>query len=165
MPGQEHAVPAAIAGEPGRGRVPYWRALLESRWHARLREITELSLAYHGAAADGPGLHGDGGPGDGGRGDGGRGDGGRQQEIQQLLHRTVAARRKLADLEEALDRLTDGRFGYCEQCGSAIPAVLLARVPERRYCQHCAAAAPALALVGGPAAPDGGQGSGRRSQG
>ena len=30
---------------------PRWRALLEDRWQARVREITELSLAYHTAAA------------------------------------------------------------------------------------------------------------------
>ena len=38
---------------------PRWRVLLESRWRARLLEVTELSLAYHDAAAapalsDGP---------------------------------------------------------------------------------------------------------------
>ena len=30
---------------------PRWRALLEARWQARLRELTELSLAYHVAIA------------------------------------------------------------------------------------------------------------------
>lgn len=31
---------------------PQWRALLEARWQARLTELTELSLAYHAAAAE-----------------------------------------------------------------------------------------------------------------
>ena len=30
---------------------PRWRTLLESRWRVRLLEVTELSLAYHDAAA------------------------------------------------------------------------------------------------------------------
>ena len=43
------------------------------------------------------------------------------------LRRTVTARRKLADVEDAL-----------AQCGSAIPATLLTLVPEARYCLRCA---------------------------
>ena len=101
---------------------PQWRALLEARWQARLEELTELSLAYHAGAAaivdggvDGPG----------------------QQEAQLLLRRAVAARRKLEDVEEALGRLAAGRYGRCEQCESAIPAGLLALIPETRYCPRC----------------------------
>jgi len=95
-----------------------WRALLEDRWQARLRELTELSLAYHGAAEE---SHG----------------GADRQEARVLLHRAVAARRKLADVEEALGRLAGGGFGQCEQCGSAIPAGTLASIPESRYCPRC----------------------------
>ena len=93
---------------------PRWRALLEARWQARLKELTELSLAYHGAADTPGGTGGDTG----------------QQQVQALLSRAVAARRKLADLEEALGRLTAGDFGRCEHCGSAIPPGLLAIIPE-----------------------------------
>jgi len=101
---------------------PQWRALLEARWQARVREVTELSLAYHVAAATCPD---------------GAGDGSGQPEARALLHRAVAARRKLADVEEALGRLAAGRFGSCEQCGSPIPAGLLAAMPETRYCGRC----------------------------
>jgi len=101
---------------------PRWRALLEARWQARVREVTELSLAYHVAAAAIPG---------------GTGDGAGQPEVQALLRRAVAARRQLADVEEALGRLAAGRFGSCEQCGSQIPAALLAAAPETRYCPRC----------------------------
>ena len=52
MLAEDQAVPAAAAlalpAEPG---GPFWRALLEDRWRARLREVTKLSLAYHQAAA------------------------------------------------------------------------------------------------------------------
>ena len=100
---------------------PRWRALLEARWQDGVREVTELSLAYHAAAASAPGA----------------GAGAGQPETEALLRRAVAARRRLADVEEALGRLAVGSFGRCESCGSAIPAGLLATVPETRYCPRC----------------------------
>jgi hypothetical protein len=101
------AMPAApAAAQPAAG--PRWRALLEDRWQRRLREVTELSLAYYQAA--------------------------------DVI--AVAARRKLADTEEALGRLAAGSFGRCEQCGSALPPGVLAVIPETRYCPACAAGRP-----------------------
>jgi RNA polymerase-binding transcription factor len=115
----EALAPEAPAGPGG----PHWRTLLEARWQALLREVTELSLAYHAAEAAGP-------------------------HNRALLCRTIAARRKLADVEEALDRLSAGTFGRCEQCHMPIPVSLLAVSPDRRYCPTCAAECPA---VPGPA--------------
>jgi RNA polymerase-binding transcription factor DksA len=103
-------------------RGPHWRARLEARWQAYVQEVTELSLAYHVAAAAVPD---------------GTGDGAGQPEIAALLRRAVQARRKLADVEDALARLAAGRFGSCEQCGSPVQAGLLAAVPETRYCARC----------------------------
>ncbi len=112
-----------MTGEPSVATPgPRWRALLEARWRAHVQEVTELSLAYHVAAAAVPG---------------GTGDGTGQPEIAALLRRAVEARRKLADVEEALGRLAAGSFGCCEQCGSAIPAGLLTAAPETRYCPRC----------------------------
>ena len=99
-------------------RGPHWRLLLEARWQARLQDVIELSLAYHAAAAEGRGQPG-------------------RAEARRLLRRAVAARRKLADTEEALGRLAAGSFGRCEQCRSPIPAPLLLGVPEARYCRAC----------------------------
>jgi RNA polymerase-binding transcription factor DksA len=87
-----------------------------------VQEVTELSLAYHVAAAAVPD---------------GTGDGAGQPEIAALLRRAVQARRKLADVEDALARLAAGRFGSCEQCGSPVQAGLLTAVPETRYCARC----------------------------
>ena len=67
----------------------------------------------------------------------GTGDGAGQPEIAALLRRAVEARRKLADVEDALARLAAGRFGCCEQCGSPIPAGLLTTAPQTRYCPRC----------------------------
>lgn len=112
---------------------PEWRRLLETRWQERLAEVTELSLAYHGAAAAAPAS---------GQRDSRDGD-----EARRLLRHAVAARRRLADTEDALDRLSNGRFGRCEECGSPIPAVLLEAAPEDRYCPSCAIPGPALATA------------------
>jgi RNA polymerase-binding transcription factor DksA len=120
-------------------RGPRWRALLEARWQTRVQEVTELSLAYHVAAAAVPA----------GRGAGPAYGDGAQPEITALLRRAVEARRKLADTEEALGRLAAGRFGSCEQCGAEIPAGLLAATPETRYCPRCDAAPPRVGVLAG----------------
>ena len=114
---------------------PRWRALLEMRWRARLQEVTELALAYHEAAAAAGGRRA-GRSGTGRSGTGGSGDAGLQ--LQRLQRRTVTSRRALADTEEALARLSAGRYGWCESCGGAIPARRLAATPETRYCARCA---------------------------
>ena len=121
-----------LTGPEGDGPVraggPQWRALLEMRWRARLQEVTELALAYHEAAAAAA-AHGTGGGGEGGL---------QVQRLQRLLRRTVISRRALADTEEALARLSAGRYGWCEGCAGAIPARRLAAAPETRYCARCA---------------------------
>ena len=111
-----------IHAASGAARGPVWRALLEAQWRARLQEVTELSLAYHEAAAvmaaasTGP-------PG--------------ERNLRQLLRRAVAARRALADTDEALSRLASGRYGLCEGCAAAIPAWLLTAAPDARFCPRC----------------------------
>ena len=128
----------------GGARGPVWRALLEAQWRDQLQEVTELSLAYHeaasaaAAAAEAPaGAAPASRPG--------------ERKVCKLLRRTVAARRALADTEEALGRLASGRYGLCEGCAAAIPARLLAAAPDARYCSRCRprpvrAAGPALAV-------------------
>src|SRR5258708_38035773 len=114
-PAPASALPTA-SGRQRRSR--HWRSLLEARWQARVQEVTELSLAYHGAAETIP-------------------SGNRSTQERLLFRRAAAARRKLADVEDALCRLPAGRFGSCEQCGSAIQAGLLALSPETRDCLAC----------------------------
>jgi RNA polymerase-binding transcription factor DksA len=118
---------------------PRWRALLEARWQARLRELTELSLAYHVAIAAAPDRAGS-----------GSGAGrAAEPEARALLRRAVTARRKLADVEEALSRLAAGEFGRCEQCGGQIPDGLLATAPELRYCARCDGEPSAIRALAG----------------
>ena len=112
---------------------PRWRAILEARWRIRLQEVTELSLAYHAATADGP-------------------DGIEGRHARRLLRGATGARYRLADTEDALGRLASGRFGRCEQCGALIPEALLAGAPESRYCARCAAGTGAVPAAAATAA-------------
>ena len=68
-------------------------------------------------------------------------DGSADKRARRLVRRTVAARQRLADTEDALNRLAAGNFGECEQCGAPIPVVVLFPAPESRYCPGCAGAA------------------------
>jgi RNA polymerase-binding transcription factor DksA len=127
--------------------APRWRAILETRWRIRLQEVTELSMAYHGAAS------------------GGTDD----RDARRLLRRAVAARQRLADTEEALGRVSAGVFGRCEQCGAPITERLLVAAPESRYCARCAGTAAGTLTAGTPAAgtltagiPTASTGAGRR---
>jgi RNA polymerase-binding transcription factor DksA len=140
MPAQSTSLQQTRALPAGPKRPP-WRALLETRWRAWLQEVTELSLAYHHAAAAAPDRLGG------------------EPRARRLLGRAVAARRKLADIEEALERLAAGHYGRCEQCGSPIGSALLVVVPEERYCPRCAAES-GMAGTGGP---DGAEQSGPRA--
>lgn len=44
---------------------------------------------------------------------------------------------QLNALDAALQRLADGRYGRCEQCGAEIPAPRLAAEPEAALCLDC----------------------------
>jgi RNA polymerase-binding transcription factor DksA len=52
---------------------------------------------------------------------------------------TAQARQHLADIEAALARLADGRYGTCERCGGPISPARLAARPAAATCITCAA--------------------------
>jgi RNA polymerase-binding transcription factor len=139
-------MPANPAGRsPAAGSLPYWRAMLEARWQAQLVQLTELSLEFHEAAAAVPGAPGGGPrPGRDGAAGGRAAPPGthtvRARRLRSLACRTVAARRALADIDEALARVKPGRFGRCEQCADAIPLAILTQTPEARFCPACVSA-------------------------
>ncbi len=91
---------------------PAWRRLLEARWQRRLAAVIRLSVAYHDASA-------------------------RQAQADALMRQAVEARRALSDTEEALARLSAGRYGRCEQCEAEIGVADLVAEPETRYCAAC----------------------------
>ncbi len=44
----------------------------------------------------------------------------------------------LGEISQALDRITKGNFGQCEECGNPIPKGRLQALPYARYCVDCA---------------------------
>jgi RNA polymerase-binding protein DksA len=52
------------------------------------------------------------------------------------------ARRHLADLDRAEERLAEGSYGTCERCGQPIGAARLEARPAARTCIDCASLAP-----------------------
>lgn len=61
------------------------------------------------------------------------------------------------EAQAALDRLDQGRFGECEDCGEQIPKARLDAIPYARYCILCATAhsnGRANINVGRPNSPD-----------
>lgn len=100
------------------------RALLEARWRDTLERITALSIAYHDAAQFAP----SGVP---------ASHGGRSRQARRLARQAVAERQTLAEIEAALERITAGRYGQCEQCGRLIATARLAAQPHVRYCAAC----------------------------
>ena len=118
--------PAAEARYLHPSALPKWRTLLALRWQERLEQVTELSPGLApkrtlptrtgtSPPAWRPAGGGPDPPPDG---------------------RAPAG--PMAEIEAALARVASGRFGWCEQCGTAIPAELLTSEPERRYCEACA---------------------------
>jgi DnaK suppressor protein len=61
-------------------------------------------------------------------------------ERAQLSAVLDATRRRLAELDLALQRVETGGYGICEQCGRPIPAERLAARPSASTCVQCAAA-------------------------
>jgi RNA polymerase-binding transcription factor DksA len=44
---------------------------------------------------------------------------------------------ELRDVEEALERMTAGRYGLCVDCGVALPSVRLDAWPQAKRCVRC----------------------------
>jgi RNA polymerase-binding transcription factor DksA len=118
--------PAVEARHLHPAALPRWRALLGLRWQQRLELVVEFSLAYHEAreaAAD--------------AGSGPDARRAARRRASAALHRAVAERLALAEIEAALARLAAGRFGWCQQCRAAITVARLAEIPHARCCPAC----------------------------
>lgn len=122
--GLDRHVPAsALPGSAG--DLPRWRDRLERLWVRQVRHITELSLAFHDAAAAGDGA-------------GNRKLANAQtRRLQGIMARTASARRALAEIEAALARVDTATFGKCELCGGRLDAARLEATPQARYCRDC----------------------------
>jgi DnaK suppressor protein len=58
-----------------------------------------------------------------------------QDEISSQLAEVES--RELARIENALERMRDGKFGVCEGCNSKIPIARLNALPYATYCIEC----------------------------
>lgn len=56
---------------------------------------------------------------------------------QLLLSLSEADRKKLLDIEEALERIEEGTYGICEECGEPISIERLEVKPTAIYCVEC----------------------------
>ena len=59
-------------------------------------------------------------------------------ERQQVAALLASARRRLADVDDALGRIEAGEYGTCASCGRPIAPERLAARPSARTCIACA---------------------------
>lgn len=59
-----------------------------------------------------------------------------QQAMAQATERQRAA--ELVRIEQALKRIDEGEYGYCDECGEAIAEKRLEIDPAASHCVHCA---------------------------
>ncbi|MEU8241197.1 TraR/DksA C4-type zinc finger protein [Actinoplanes missouriensis] len=59
-------------------------------------------------------------------------------ERAQLTALLAAARRRIAEVDDALRRVDAGTYGVCERCGRPIAPDRLAARPFARHCISCA---------------------------
>jgi DnaK suppressor protein len=87
---------------------------------------------------------------------------GRESEIEEVAQQERASRlmaaldlrakHEIEEIDAALARIADGRYGVCTQCGADITVTRLRAVPATRFCRRCASAgeAPAPAEEAAP---------------
>jgi DnaK suppressor protein len=59
----------------------------------------------------------------------------RTRELDLIL--TDREKQKLKQIDDALDRIEEGSYGLCEECGIKIPRARLKVVPFAKYCVEC----------------------------
>ena len=59
----------------------------------------------------------------------------RTRELDMIL--TDREKRKLLQIDDALDRIEDGVYGQCEECGVKIPRARLKVLPFAKFCVEC----------------------------
>ena len=61
------------------------------------------------------------------------------EELSNKLGAIDMLQKRLGDIEDALDKISDGEYGKCEKCGQEIENQLLEADPESRLCKSCKA--------------------------
>ena len=60
-----------------------------------------------------------------------------EYERQALVHKAATARQMLKNLTQALERMRQGTFGECAECGGDIELKRLEAIPWALYCVRC----------------------------
>lgn len=83
------------------------RDLLHTTWRDHVSELTDLAVRFHA------------------------------HEDADVAVELAAVRRRLVDVEAALDRLDSRSYGRCDACDRTIPFELLEAEPATLYCRRC----------------------------
>jgi DnaK suppressor protein len=59
----------------------------------------------------------------------------RTRELDMIL--TDREKRKLHQINDAIDRIEEGAYGQCEECGVKIPKARLKVLPFAKFCVEC----------------------------
>jgi DnaK suppressor protein len=59
------------------------------------------------------------------------------EEYESLLSIEHTLEKKLKDLNSALERIEQGKYGICEKCGAEISSQRLEVCPEASWCSKC----------------------------
>lgn len=105
-------LPCPLGGHLSRRQLAELRAMLEEQREFRLEQLAEL----HQPAAVGP-------------------LGSTDPEIFRSL--TSGAREALREIQAALWRMDEGRYGWCVSCGSAVEIERLEILPQTARCMAC----------------------------
>jgi RNA polymerase-binding transcription factor DksA len=62
-----------------------------------------------------------------------------RQMVGDLSRFDLRSRHEIEEIDAALIRLADGRYGGCQTCGRRIAIARLAVLPATRFCVRCAA--------------------------
>ncbi|MGC9598886.1 MAG: hypothetical protein ABSE18_00695 [Minisyncoccia bacterium] len=61
-------------------------------------------------------------------------------EVEEIGNQMAVAqdlKNRLAEIDAALAKIYNGKYGACEQCGRTIETAVLDVDPESRFCKHC----------------------------
>jgi RNA polymerase-binding transcription factor DksA len=90
------------------------RDLLDEQWRHCVVELTDLAVEFHALDDD------------------------VDPEVRdEVAHRLAAVRRRLVEIEAALQRIQTRTYGQCDGCDRRLPFEQLELEPASRYCVTC----------------------------
>ncbi|MEK7195584.1 MAG: TraR/DksA C4-type zinc finger protein [Patescibacteria group bacterium] len=58
-------------------------------------------------------------------------------ELSNKLATVQTLKERVNEIDAALNRMVEGKYGVCEKCGKEIENEVLEISPESRYCRNC----------------------------